>query len=1142
MAIFSIDYATQTGPATVRVRFTIAPLMTGEGAGDALLPIQYTLSGPGTAKVAAVVTVDSDFRAIDLTTDQVLVAGSWTLTIGAVKTSSGEVLSGSTITFMASNLLTREVVNPGVTGDSALSVIRKHYNPALKGPGNEALLTAVSTGDQANRNLIERAFNQLFLTSASGIYLDRLASDSGLIRPDTLGMSDDLYRKYAIATTASKLTTESALEVLEAFYGEDSVRANISSDLSEPFSLLDGSDLTIVLDRRLIVPVTFNSPDFVNIGAAKAIEVATVITRIFQELDSEAYAVSVHDPESNTNKVKIYSPSRGLSSSVQVTGGRAQNALQFSARITAYVSGALPTWDIVPDVPTGKLRFTTLTSPIGLDLSLIRAGDYVNIYGSEFNAANRGSYPVTAVDVTYPGGALTQWFEISLPGAVQQLGLSQTADADLLYFRPTVKTTLTTPSRSVIFAGDSESVRISLPATTRAVGRGLYSGSYLHVTPAVTATSLVRDSAGEVTVTAANHGLSAGNVVTVDAATLSMTAPAITAGNGTSTTNYSLLSLWSPLAATVQTGAVGHTATALSDGRVVLAGGLDGGGIRSACELFAITGSATYPDGSIQYVYAWQACAALPSGRENHTATLIPYSGNVLVCGGDDAVNSFTTAYLYTPGPPSGAGSWATVAPMTSARSNHAAIIFGPYDAVMVTGGRDFSPGSIYQTGQIYIPEIDTWSGEFGIPTARWAHQMVALPSGKILIIGGLDGNGNALCSCDLFDGISAFTRTGSMTYARTGFGVVVVGDKVLVCGGTGRDPSQSGTDVILDTCEVWEESTERWRPAGKLSEPRVFPETAYFPAFKRVYMGGGQLTNTKTDVLNTDTWEWSHSVSGAHSGRSNTVSTQMAAGVLLISGGSAGTPAFSQLNFLLVPGIEQFSGGALTGERVVTSVPGSGSFKYKTPESPIYSTATAASIVPTGARPSNTIPGPYIFSPVAGPSVTGTATTITASITGGQQYRTLSVTNAAGFPDSPGWLVLDFGGGAETHPVPYLGRPNSTTITLDYGYRFPVDVLAGATVTLLHDRGGWAPEHPEDVGSLYSTASSSGRLAASAALDDLLAAGQEAVKTIVFPGDRGLGGEGLPVEGENRLSDRVSVWGGDDLDTEIPALRVKNG
>jgi len=213
--------------------------------------------------------------------------------------------------------------------------------------------------------------------------------------------------------------------------------------------------------------------------------------------------------------------------------------------------------------------------------------------------------------------------------------------------------------------------------------------------------------------------------------------------------------------------------------------------------------------------------------------------------------------------------------------------------------------------------------------------------------------------------------------------------------------------------------------------------------------------------------------------------------------------------------------------------------FTYQTPQ--LAYTANASSsiaITPQGAPAADGIPGPYILDPAAGLAVTAAASTITMQLNEGEQYASVTVADATQFPDDPGWLVFDFGFEDQQGPVQYLGRLSGTELALDFGYRFTRTVPNGATVTRLFQKGGFVPEHPEDVGSFYVTASPAGRVAAQAAIEGAVGVGVPLIETIVYPGDRGLGGEGSPASGAPKLSDKVAVWAGDDVDAEVAAAR----
>jgi hypothetical protein len=75
-------------------------------------------------------------------------------------------------------------------------------------------------------------------------------------------------------------------------------------------------------------------------------------------------------------------------------------------------------------------------------------------------------------------------------------------------------------------------------------------------------------------------------------------------------------------------------------------------------------------------------------------------------------------------------------------------------------------------------------------------------------------------------------------------------------------------------------------------------------------------------------------------------------------------------------------------------------------------------------------------------------------------------------------------------------------------------------------------------VGSFYLTDSNSGRINAEGTVENISGGGLNVDITIAYPGDRGLGGEGLPATGQ-KFSDKVLVWGSNNLDIDEQDARL---
>lgn len=516
---FALEQVRQLSVAALRVKYTQYPRALDEDNGDdALNPENYTLVGPQENYVVGAATVDGDRQSIDLYLAAPLDLGTWQLHAeNVVEDSSEALMPPTTLPFLVTFTLTEDPLSHGAQNDETENILRKYLNPALKGRGWNSMIAGVSAGDQLNWNNARLAFSQLFLSSATGIYLDRRASDEGIERPKGVNMSDALFRRLALVEKTNKLTQLAVLEVLEVFYGRDTVRA-YSDSAAELFALQDDDDLKILLDERTLVTVSFDRAHFARIGRATAQEVAAVITRSIREQGNQGFAVSMTNPDTDEIFVRIYSGTLGLTSSVRVVGGRGNTQLLFPTSLFAQV-GVSPfaTWDIElsPDTQ-GNLRFT-MTAGTEYDLFQVQEGDLAYIYGDEFEPSNtNGTFQIKAVSITYPGPV--QWFEIENPLGEEALGVIQVQFEDLMFFRPTRKTIYDNP-RHVIVCENDDHLDVVIPATTEVVDRGPGLAAYLNGQDALAGVDfeLIRSGNGVVSIDVdVAHGLQVGDQIFID--------------------------------------------------------------------------------------------------------------------------------------------------------------------------------------------------------------------------------------------------------------------------------------------------------------------------------------------------------------------------------------------------------------------------------------------------------------------------------------------------------------------------------------------------------------------------------------------------------------------------------------------------
>jgi N-acetylneuraminic acid mutarotase len=238
----------------------------------------------------------------------------------------------------------------------------------------------------------------------------------------------------------------------------------------------------------------------------------------------------------------------------------------------------------------------------------------------------------------------------------------------------------------------------------------------------------------------------------------------------------------------MSTSRVGHTATVLPNGKVLVVGGVPIG-----MSGVSVSASADLYDPATN---TWSAAASTSVGRSLPTATLL-LSGKVLVAGGLDSTGTpLASAELYDPA----TNSWSAAGSMAHQRSQYCAALL-PSGKVLVAGG---DVGGL-NGAELYDPGTNTWSVAGSMAQGRTAFTATLLPNGQVLAAAGGGPGGDKcagfiagqtpLCSAELYDpATNLWTATGMLTDSRGfDFGVLLQTGKVLVAGGDNGDPNLNG-------------------------------------------------------------------------------------------------------------------------------------------------------------------------------------------------------------------------------------------------------------------------------------------------------------------------------------------------------------
>jgi N-acetylneuraminic acid mutarotase len=279
---------------------------------------------------------------------------------------------------------------------------------------------------------------------------------------------------------------------------------------------------------------------------------------------------------------------------------------------------------------------------------------------------------------------------------------------------------------------------------------------------------------------------------------------------------------------------VGFSATRLSNGKVLVAGGSPNQSLASAELYDPNTGT-------------FSATGDMPGGgRGNHVAVRLD-DGQVLLTGGANSDGTQAQALRYDVS----TGGWSDAGTLATARQGHSATVLSN-GRVLVVGGEGTN-GNILASCELFDPATGTWTSAAPMNQARQGHIAARLPDGKVLVAGG-----DTVKSAELYDPASnTWSYTGSpLTQRESAVSLSVANGRVLVVGG--NEPFSA--TQFPGGVELYDPTTGTWSSAGTLSVPRirhtaVVLSTGGVLVFGGVASGGEHLSSVEHFDPSTGTW-----------------------------------------------------------------------------------------------------------------------------------------------------------------------------------------------------------------------------------------------------------------------------------------------
>jgi Tol biopolymer transport system component/N-acetylneuraminic acid mutarotase len=302
-----------------------------------------------------------------------------------------------------------------------------------------------------------------------------------------------------------------------------------------------------------------------------------------------------------------------------------------------------------------------------------------------------------------------------------------------------------------------------------------------------------------------------------------------------------------------------HSATLLSNGLVLVAGGYGDAGVLKSAELF---------DPSTN---TWSLTGSLHDLHFNHTATLLP-NGKVLLVGGGMGPQG-VGAELYDPT----SGAWTIAASPNERREDHSATLL-PNGRVLIAGG--LGSNGFLRSAEQYDPAGNTWSSVASLPHDVGQTHAVLLLTGKVLVLGTVFGNFDGNTIGELYNPATNSWSPAGFLNGRKDTATLLPDGRVLATGSSFSVPAASA--------DIYDPNTNTWKSTGNMASEHN-GATATLLQNGKVLIAGSFFSGTGTisaEIYDPQNGTWTVTA-GLNAERSRHTATLLPSGKVLVAGGS---------------------------------------------------------------------------------------------------------------------------------------------------------------------------------------------------------------------------------------------------------------